>query len=559
LEELTKEKNGLEDMMSHLETEYRKANISEESYSELKEKYSKRLEELNKELGIKKTGEPETKKSVKQPQKTEIEEVKEETPEEEKPGTIEEETNKENLPEETPKKLGFLKKLFSGKKEKDSKGETSEEIKEEKPETVEESRKTEEEEPEVKKEEKPKIGIFGKILGKKEKTQEAKPEETEKKEEKSKKEEELEVGEIGEMTPEVIEKLARQVAEASGTTETKTPVEEETSEDQAGTGKDIEIEKLRVMIDATREANRTTDETIRTISESIGELRSMVFQADASLKESTLKMEKIEDEIGEVKPQEIVKKFRGLNETIEKQQINQEKLERKSEDLAEKVNKVYEMLKGIGGIENLIQLNKNIQEKLTDINEAVKYIERLGAKTEKIFIDLNKNLEDFVLYKTKQEDVEESLKDIIKSIDALNVKFEGYVNKKDLETFKEDDMIIKKQLEEINKVLPLVKVKLPDRMANLRREKEDIILLLDSIKEQLERGNITKEEYQNVKSKNISKVKIIDNELNKEWKKIENLVKLTEDLLELEEKRKSEATEIKEKFFKEESAEVEKK
>jgi len=549
--------------MSHLETEYRKANISEESYSELKEKYSKRLEELNKELGIKKTGEPETKKSVKQPQKTEIEEVKEETPEEEKPGTIEEETNKENLPEETPKKLGFLKKLFSGKKEKNSKEETSEEIKEEKPETVEESEKAEEEKPEkVKKEEKPKVGIFGKILGKKEKPQETKTEENEKKEEKSKKEEELEVGEIGEMTPEVIEKLARQVAGASGATETQTAAEEvkeEASEDQAGPGKDIEIEKLRVMIDATREANRTTDETIRTISESIGELRSMVFQADATLKESTLKMEKIEDEIGEVKPQEIVKKFRGLNETIEKQQINLEKLERKSEDLAEKVNKVYETLKGIGGIENLIQLNKNIQEKLTDINEAVKYIERLGAKTEKIFIDLNKNLEDFVLYKTKQEDVEESLKDIIKSIDALNVKFEGYVNKKDLETFKEDDMIIKKQLEEINRVLPLVKVKLPDRMANLRREKEDIILLLDSIKEQLERGNITKEEYQNVKSKNISKIKVIDNELNKEWKKIENLVKLTEDLLELEEKRKSEATEIKEKFFKEESAEVEKK
>jgi hypothetical protein len=42
-------------------------------------------------------------------------------------------------------------------------------------------------------------------------------------------------------------------------------------------------------------------------------------------------------------------------------------LERKSEDLAEKVNKVYEMLKSIGGIENLVQLNKNIQEKLTEV------------------------------------------------------------------------------------------------------------------------------------------------------------------------------------------------
>jgi hypothetical protein len=525
LEELTKEKNDLESIMSHLESEYRKANISEKSYSELKEKYSKRLRELNTKLGIEKTdkSEPEEKSKSKETKKPEKKEV-----------------------EEKSKKTGFLNKLFSDEKEHKSKEVKTEEGEKE-PEKVEEETKKESEEKTTEKpgeEKSKKPGFFNKLFGgKKEKKpkEEKKPEKVEKKEEKSKVKEEIEVGEVQEMTPEVIEKLAQQVAGSSGTTATKTEelVKEETSEEQAGTPKDIEIEKLRVMIDAMREEKRATDETIRSLSESIGEIRSMVFQADGSLRETMLKMEKIEDEISEVKPTEIDKKLRGINERMEKNDLTLEKVDKKSEDLAEKINKVHEMLKGIGSTENLMTLNKDIQEKLEDINEAVKYIERLGTKTEKIFVDLNQYLGDFIRYKARQEDVEESLKEIVKSIDALNVKFEDYVNKKDLDSLKEDDIVIKKQIEEINKVLPILKAKLPDEIAELRREKEDISLLLDAMKEQLNAGKISKVEYERAKKNNEKKLKEIERDLDKEWRKIENLFRLTEDLVKLTETEKT--------------------
>ena len=53
LEELIKEKEDIESMIAYLESEYRKANISEKSYSELKKKHLKRLEDVNKKLGVK--------------------------------------------------------------------------------------------------------------------------------------------------------------------------------------------------------------------------------------------------------------------------------------------------------------------------------------------------------------------------------------------------------------------------------------------------------------------------------------------------------------------------
>jgi hypothetical protein len=146
--ELLKEMEDIKGLLSHLEDEYRKANVSEKYYQELKEKYLKRLEEIEKKIGAKKESEDESKKGEKK-------------------------------------------------------------------------------------------GIFGKLFGKKEEKKE---------EEKVEKKQEVEIGEIEEVTPEVIEKLAQQVAEQAGVTPTAEI--EEVPEEKAELPTSVEIEKLKVMIDS---------------------------------------------------------------------------------------------------------------------------------------------------------------------------------------------------------------------------------------------------------------------------------------------------------------------
>lgn len=444
-DDLLKEIADIKNLMSHLGDEYRKSNISEKYYQELKEKYSQKLGELEKRLG-----------------------------------------SKEEVAEE----------------EKDDAEENSEEVEKE--------------------EKKPKAGIFGKILGKKDKPQEAKQEKVEKKKEKAEEEKEIEVGEVEEMTPEVIEKLAQQVAQGAGVTgtESKEEANEEAPEGKEGTSKDIEIEKLKVMIDAVRDAKRATDETIQTISESIGEIRSMAFQTDTSFRETSLKLEKIEDEISEVKPKEIDMKFKEISGNIEKFQMQIEKFDKKSEDLATKVNEVYKILKGIGGIENLVNLNKDIQKKIEDMKEALKYTERIAFKTEKSFIDLNKSLEEFDLYKRKQEGLDEMTKDLMKTVDGMNARLDSFLTKKDLEMFRGDILVLQKQVEEINKILPVVQAKLPETITSFRKEKEDILLFLDSLEQNLKAGGMTIGEYEAVRKKNLNKLVEIESKLMDEWDKI---------------------------------------
>src|SRR3972149_2370047 len=111
VDELLKEKADVESMMSYLEDDYRKANVSEKSYAELKGKHAKKLEEINQKLAASGV---DTKSLGKAPppkreKEEEPEEAEKEEPEEEK-----REAQKEGKQHEERPKIGFLKKIFGG-------------------------------------------------------------------------------------------------------------------------------------------------------------------------------------------------------------------------------------------------------------------------------------------------------------------------------------------------------------------------------------------------------------------------------------------------------------
>jgi hypothetical protein len=517
-------KEDVKSLLLHLESEYRKANISEKHYKELKEKYKKMLGEskIEKRKGVRKI-----------PKHEEVEEVEKEPEVEEELGRVEEQAKKE-ISEKPPEKKGFLKSLFGKREEvkteedppkaedppkKSKKEKQEEEITEITPEVIERLAQQAKEEAEGKTEEpvegEKKSGFLKSIFGKKEKQEIKEPQ--------------GQVQEQPQLQPQTVSETTSEYP-----TERYKP---------SGVEYNVEIEKLKVMIDTIRESGKLTDESVRNLSESIGEIRSMVFQTDAELKEDAVKMERVEDDISEVKPEEIAKKLREIDETFGKQQLELEKLGRKTEDSGEKINRVFEILKSIGGIENLVSINTDIQKKLDDINEAMKYVERIGMKTEKMFIDLNKGIQDLVIIRSQQDDFNESLKDIIKNIDSLNVKFEGYITKKDLDSFREDNLLIKKEIEEIKKVLPVAELKLPENIINLRKEREDIKMLLDSLEDQHIVGKISRDEYESIKDANMKRLEEVRSLLEKEWKNVENLIKPAEGGAEGVEGEKVEKTE----------------
>lgn len=474
---LFSEKAGIEDLMEHLEEEYRKAEISDQNYEELKGNYRKRLEEIDVLLN---PGKPRPAKAETKPREEDVAPKSKEDEEEE--GVEEEE-----------------------EKEAESEGEG---VVEEKP------------QPEEKKEKKG--GFFSKIMGgKKEGNKEDKGKEDEAKDQAP---QELDLGGLDPSDPKAIEMLAAQAMKQGGGGD-EAPVEAApvASSDDSGAPKDIEIEKLKVMLDAAREGTKTVEESVTNLSEGLGELRSMVFQTEGSQKELSAKMEKLEDQVQGLTPQEIDKKLRSFSSKMEQADLMHEKFEKKEEDLSQKVNKIDQIMKSIGGVENLIEINKSIQQKLSDIQEALKYTERLAVKTEKIFMDMNKGLQDVEIYKTRQEALDDTFKEVLKNIDAIKVEMAELPTKKDLETLRSDVFIFQKDIEEIKKVIPVVSGAIPENIETLRSEKNNVLLLLDSLKEHFGSGVITKSEYEDGKRKSEEKIRNIDAQIKSEWESVKKL------------------------------------
>ena len=302
-------------------------------------------------------------------------------------------------------------------------------------------------------------------------------------------------------------------------------VKVEESREEVGESKiGVELEKIKAFVESLRETDKTLNEQIRGLAEALGEVRSMVFQTDGALKELEMKVEKLASDIEEISPEKIDKRIREIEKRLESFDVFREKTEKKLEDIGQNVSKISEFLRTAGGLENLMEVSKEIKKKVDEVKEVVKYVERLATQVEKAFIESTKNLQDFPVIKGRLEMLEENVKDISKTIEGINARLENMATLKDLESFRTDVASLRSQIDEINKVLPIVEAKIPESIKRLREERDDVLLLINSLDEELKQGKISLGDYNSSKSKALEKLRKIEDQLIEEWKKIEKFI-----------------------------------
>ncbi|MBU4245460.1 MAG: hypothetical protein KKE71_00270, partial [Nanoarchaeota archaeon] len=286
----------------------------------------------------------------------------------------------------------------------------------------------------------------------------------------------------------------------------------------------VDLERIKASIDAIKETRASSEERIHMLTEGIAELRSNVFQREANLKEQEMKLTKLKEMVDDVEPQKISKEFSKRDKTSSDIEVRLEKLEVKTNDLIKTVNEINALLKSIGGLENVADVNHEVTKKFEEIREINTATERLSSKVEKIFIDINKRLEKFNIYEARQDNISEIVNDMIRNFDALSLKFESYAEKKDLTTTKEDITDIQKKMEELKKtlkrVVPFAEAQVPEEIQALQTEREDIESLLSSIEYEHEKKQITDDEYASIREKNGVRLKEIKQKIANAVKKI---------------------------------------
>ncbi len=260
----------------------------------------------------------------------------------------------------------------------------------------------------------------------------------------------------------------------------------------------MDIEKLTAEVGALRDIKFQSDERIKEIAESIGEMRSLIFQRDGAIKEAQMKIEKLDDAVSDIKPEKIAGEMRKREQELMEEGTRIEKLERMTGDMVRQIKDLQKILDNIKSMKNLLSISKEIEEKLSKIEELKGGVERDAEKSEKMYLEMERRTQDFAQAKESIKKLDELTMELLKSMDEEKIKMGGLVSKEDLQ--KTLDAVLK----------PPVTGKSQEERAG---EKQGIEALLKNLEMQYKRGLITKESYDEISEKNRTMLQILDKEI----------------------------------------------
>ncbi len=234
----------------------------------------------------------------------------------------------------------------------------------------------------------------------------------------------------------------------------------------------MKVERIEGKIGAMNEMDKSTQERISNLSEEIGELRSSVLEKERTLNKIETQSKRVIDAFEEINPENFMKELEKKEEEIVKNQALIESLSFKQKELKENTKKLENIMEKVKSFENLVEISEKIEGKFSQIEENKKYTSRLASKVENIFSELNNRLKDLRDSIEKIDMNEETIKELMKSVDMMEMKIEKIVTKDKLEE-------IKKSIEEKMKNN---KIDFEDKIYDLKDFLEDIISKSGGIK-----------------------------------------------------------------------------
>ena len=285
----------------------------------------------------------------------------------------------------------------------------------------------------------------------------------------------------------------------------------------------MDLEKLRAEVDGLKEVKFSSDERIKDLAESTGEIRSLLFQKDSLVKELQAKLRVLEDNVSGIEPRKISKDFQKEEERIAEAEAKTEKVESMYKDISKRVEESQKILEGIKSVENLKTKIQQMEDLVSKSIETKAEIDRFAGKTEKFYTEIEDKMKDFIRVKADLEKVDGLTKEITKSIDEINIKLTGFVKKEDVESFRKttNDLVItnrekiEKKLKEIEDALNISSEDVTRKIDELSKKRENIINLINSLEEQYRTGSIKKKTFEEVREKNEVLLKKIDENIRR--------------------------------------------
>jgi predicted nucleic acid-binding Zn-ribbon protein len=268
---------------------------------------------------------------------------------------------------------------------------------------------------------------------------------------------------------------------------------------------EVQLEKLKAYIEAMKDERSGGNENTQRLTEELGELRSSVSGIDRKVSESDMKVFEINEALGDLRPARFLKSLQDEDKSIKIHDARLDKLDDLNSVMLKKLGQIEEVLKRLGSLEKIVSFSKEAAKRLLEIENREKKINRIADKIDGIFMELNKRLDEFVLYRAKQDTLDELSQEMMKSLDDISTRMEKYAEKGDLDMLKDMFQTELASIRTSSGTSPEVQ-----RLEAQKTEIESLVAMLD---EQFKAGALPENEYKKTKQINMSRLSDIEKKI----------------------------------------------
>lgn len=195
----------------------------------------------------------------------------------------------------------------------------------------------------------------------------------------------------------------------------------------------MRVEKIDARIEMFEGIRKATDERISALTEEIGELRSAILEKEKRSDEMESRFRKVIDISEEINPEKINKDLEKKDEDIVKMQSKVDNIDMKYEETRKNLKDMKTITENIKDIKKIFTVSSQLDKKMEEIEEEKKDISRMAGKTETMFTEINDKLRKFEKYREKIEFNEETIYELMKSVDAIEVRLDKFVKTEKLD------------------------------------------------------------------------------------------------------------------------------
>jgi len=219
----------------------------------------------------------------------------------------------------------------------------------------------------------------------------------------------------------------------------------------------LRLEKIDGKLEVFDNSKNEVNERVTQLAEEIGELRSMIMERERSFTKMETEFETVKESVSGLEPMRIKSAFEKRKMEILENKAKIEELEVLVRALGEEVKKFRGLLEKIKSFENIADLSFDIDRKVSEVREVKDYADKIAAKVEGIFSELNTKVSQLEGQREKVEKLDELSIEVTKMLDEVSVKLTKFVEEKDLKEMQ------KTMEENFKKILeskaPVVKIK----------------------------------------------------------------------------------------------------